>query len=523
MLDKLRFIAGSALGRLRRRLLPLARCAVSDLPPEILGEIFLHCLPPGEWGSFSARDAPLLLIKVCCSWREVALSTPSLWSRLPPLPAYPEDDHFQLLKLYLNKSAKRALSIAFVPRGPPADVPVLSLITPYLSQSQHLGIWYHHGGPSREPSITHDHFPLLKSLELSLAIAMDPVLEGQVMIEGLEGMKFPWAQLTQLTIELQHTVEILTLLRNCSSLEALRLNNTWGFLFETPPPLPALRTVHHRLRTIVFEGFPIMDTDLLTGLLSCLVTPALSTLEFIQTCVPLTEHHTMELILSFIRNSSAELTSLTLNGTRCSLRDLVDLSALIPMVTELDLFGIDLDSLQLLTVKSNSPHGILFPCLERLIIREPADLSFDLNLSYYSDMFHSRLYLAPNTTIIENMSPLQHAELHLQLSAISCGMHDFGQQSCWNESDFGILIQRLQMVYSETVGFNRETDHRFPRVISYINRQVFPARHKLGYCAGRWPTRQTIRFFRKLDAAFAALEGYHITHALEILVCIIQQ
>ncbi|KAF8870083.1 hypothetical protein BD779DRAFT_1479203 [Infundibulicybe gibba] len=41
------------------------RAPVSDLPPEILREIFLHCiLLPGEWGSFSSRDTPLVLTKV---------------------------------------------------------------------------------------------------------------------------------------------------------------------------------------------------------------------------------------------------------------------------------------------------------------------------------------------------------------------------------------------------------------------------------------------------------------------------
>ncbi|KAF8874601.1 hypothetical protein BD779DRAFT_249504 [Infundibulicybe gibba] len=62
---------------------PLVRYAVSRLPPEILGEIFLHCLPLGKRGTFSTRHAPWLLTKVCRSWRKVALSTPLLWSRFP--------------------------------------------------------------------------------------------------------------------------------------------------------------------------------------------------------------------------------------------------------------------------------------------------------------------------------------------------------------------------------------------------------------------------------------------------------
>ncbi|KAF8874613.1 hypothetical protein BD779DRAFT_249796 [Infundibulicybe gibba] len=63
---------------------PPVHCAVFGIPPEILGEIFLHCLPPGKWGSFSASDPLWVLTKVCYSWREVALSMPLLWSKLPP-------------------------------------------------------------------------------------------------------------------------------------------------------------------------------------------------------------------------------------------------------------------------------------------------------------------------------------------------------------------------------------------------------------------------------------------------------
>ncbi|KAF8870075.1 hypothetical protein BD779DRAFT_1582028, partial [Infundibulicybe gibba] len=54
--------------------------------------------------------------------------------------------------------------------------------------------------------------------------------------------------------------------------------------------------------------------------------------------------------------------------------------------------------------------------------------------------------------------------------------------------------------------------------IQHINAYILPIQDELGYCAARLPTGEMIRFFRKLDAAFTALERYHITHALQILV-----
>ncbi|KAF8872286.1 hypothetical protein BD779DRAFT_349413 [Infundibulicybe gibba] len=122
---------------------PPVRRAVFDLPVEVLGEIFLHCLPPGKWGSLSERDAPWLLIKVCRSWREVALSTPLLWSRLPFISGEIswKKDCLRLLELYLENSMGTALSLGFELAAPDSDdAPFLSVVAPHLFRSQHLSI-----------------------------------------------------------------------------------------------------------------------------------------------------------------------------------------------------------------------------------------------------------------------------------------------------------------------------------------------------------------------------------------------
>ncbi|TDL25754.1 hypothetical protein BD410DRAFT_606722 [Rickenella mellea] len=53
---------------------------VGRLPPELWSNIFLDCLPFHP--SFAALKAPLLLTHVCRHWRDVALSTPTLWSNI---------------------------------------------------------------------------------------------------------------------------------------------------------------------------------------------------------------------------------------------------------------------------------------------------------------------------------------------------------------------------------------------------------------------------------------------------------
>ncbi|KAF8199990.1 hypothetical protein K438DRAFT_1516203, partial [Mycena galopus ATCC 62051] len=49
------------------------------LPLDIIEEIFVACLPAHRNCVMSAQDAPVILGRVCSSWRSISLSTPRLW------------------------------------------------------------------------------------------------------------------------------------------------------------------------------------------------------------------------------------------------------------------------------------------------------------------------------------------------------------------------------------------------------------------------------------------------------------
>ncbi|KAF9463462.1 hypothetical protein BDZ94DRAFT_1122391, partial [Collybia nuda] len=49
------------------------------LPTEILGEIFLYCLPEARYRTASRNQAPLLLGQICSRWRGIALGMSKLW------------------------------------------------------------------------------------------------------------------------------------------------------------------------------------------------------------------------------------------------------------------------------------------------------------------------------------------------------------------------------------------------------------------------------------------------------------
>ena len=60
------------------------------LLPDILQEIFYHCIVR-TYPILSATEAPMVLTRVCSSWRSVALSSPRIWTRLHiPLPGDPQ-------------------------------------------------------------------------------------------------------------------------------------------------------------------------------------------------------------------------------------------------------------------------------------------------------------------------------------------------------------------------------------------------------------------------------------------------
>ncbi|KAJ7624569.1 hypothetical protein FB45DRAFT_923710 [Roridomyces roridus] len=54
---------------------------VRRLPLDIIQEIFVACLPDRNC-LMSATEAPVLLGRICSSWRAISLSTPRLWSKL---------------------------------------------------------------------------------------------------------------------------------------------------------------------------------------------------------------------------------------------------------------------------------------------------------------------------------------------------------------------------------------------------------------------------------------------------------
>ncbi|KAJ7633437.1 hypothetical protein DFH06DRAFT_1337297 [Mycena polygramma] len=97
------------------------------LPLDMIQEIFVACLPTDHNCVMNVSEVPLLLGRICSSWRAISLSTPRLWARLhivrPPSPP-PNPDHHELqyalkcarhletMKAWLSRSGDCPLAIS---------------------------------------------------------------------------------------------------------------------------------------------------------------------------------------------------------------------------------------------------------------------------------------------------------------------------------------------------------------------------------------------------------------------------
>ncbi|KAL0068401.1 hypothetical protein AAF712_004479 [Marasmius tenuissimus] len=99
---------------------------IRRLPPEVLSEIFVHCLQDKDRNpTRSVTEAPLLLTFVCRRWREIALSTARLWRGIHiyfPSVTKRHEQRFKEIaerrsegvKAWLSRSGSLPLSISLV-------------------------------------------------------------------------------------------------------------------------------------------------------------------------------------------------------------------------------------------------------------------------------------------------------------------------------------------------------------------------------------------------------------------------
>ncbi|KAJ7640390.1 hypothetical protein DFH06DRAFT_1052815 [Mycena polygramma] len=128
---------------LLQRRLNAAVDPVARLPLELSSEIFIQSLPPssspGEHPSL--QHAPLVLLSVCTTWKDIALSVPALWAAIRI--DFPCTEGFtDVLTAWLQRAHNHPLSISL--RGPGAfDRAATDIIWRHSRQLKHLEVCHH--------------------------------------------------------------------------------------------------------------------------------------------------------------------------------------------------------------------------------------------------------------------------------------------------------------------------------------------------------------------------------------------
>ncbi|KAJ7639345.1 hypothetical protein FB45DRAFT_425065 [Roridomyces roridus] len=134
------------LGRLQHQL-DAVIYPVLSLPPEIVSEIFVLCLPTErmsmDMDALNWNEAPLLLSHICGQWRHIALAMPALWRELDIellCPSRRAHD-LEMIETWLERARKHPLSLRIkAPTSEFVDTPFTQTFFGHASTIQSLDL-----------------------------------------------------------------------------------------------------------------------------------------------------------------------------------------------------------------------------------------------------------------------------------------------------------------------------------------------------------------------------------------------
>ncbi|KAF8201143.1 hypothetical protein K438DRAFT_1821456 [Mycena galopus ATCC 62051] len=144
---------------------------IRRLPLDTIEDIFMACLPADRNCVMTAQEAPVLLGRICSSWRAISLSQPQLWSRLHIV----EPKRLELTTAWLRRSGDCPLSISLESHpgwsSPPSPLNTDSFIKaliPFSSRWRNIRLAVQSFALEALSRLTENDVPLLQDLEISL-------------------------------------------------------------------------------------------------------------------------------------------------------------------------------------------------------------------------------------------------------------------------------------------------------------------------------------------------------------------
>ncbi|KZT21689.1 hypothetical protein NEOLEDRAFT_1139098 [Neolentinus lepideus HHB14362 ss-1] len=399
---------------------PVVLSSAGKLPMEMLSEVFIHCLDHSEpYTTPNVNSAPLLLTRVCKTWRACATMTPCLWTSFKLYNPTMEfravhDSLTSLASLWLERSGARTLSLSLTIPFLAGAEPPRSLST-HVPRSRHL----HLSVPASLYTTLHNvpmlfletlsitfpcqaDFPESNLITFSQAPELRSLVIEDLTNKGLPRLSLPWSQLTELRVDgFEPTKGWLEVLRECTALKSCTLI-PGGEVFlvggePTPIAFPELETLRIHPKRVLGFIYALDHFDV----------PALRHLEI---SIP---GHIVPLfreLAPLLKRSECQLESLSVNGFRIdAFQDFTALCELMPSLKRLEIDGIgrftfrSKQIFEALTCKVDE-HGLTSCLLPRLE-------AFNLHLSVGPEDF-------PEDAIKEmfdsRSSGFKDADIHLQ-------------------------------------------------------------------------------------------------------------
>ncbi|KAJ6584013.1 hypothetical protein DFH09DRAFT_1144044 [Mycena vulgaris] len=364
------------------------------IPNDVLGEIFVACLPTAHNAVIDQGDAPLLLGRICRHWRSVAYSTPTLWSSLHipslmlewdwdtakvPVARSVERKLEEVVAAWLDRAAACLLSISF---SRASDHPFMSpdTVDHVLGVSSRIHTLYIRGYGISDVRplllLRGEDLPCLESIAIRCRSNAEhpltfwdgvPVFNApnlrrisfNALADALK-LPLPWPQLTDLNLEC--FIEVIPpnevyggldlngvqeVLRRCPNLVRCCLRATKSSPF-TPGPI---LTLPHLTTLTLYQYFPSVQ------LLGCLVLPNLRYLGVGGNDASPSSRD--------VEDSAHELTLEIMYGTHLSDDSLLGLLHLLPGISRIQAPGLDFRE-TLLDSLHPTPQGTVCPVLTHL-------------------------------------------------------------------------------------------------------------------------------------------------------------
>lgn len=430
--------ADTRVGRHHNQLGPRRDCSRSSaIPIDIWEEIFVRCLP-SEDPNHTACAAPLLLCQVCRAWRQLAISSPNLWSSMRVVVSLGEPrPHTALIAQWLERSGSLPLALSLYQTNEAegnciATGDVLEIFKQYIHRWQDIRLdlasprCHNQLGPYKRKAPLLEKFhmrsqrldeipeqdllgmfeevPQLSMLSVSSIAALDYGADTNLTI--------PWNQLTHVSIDFDMSIgKVFLLLRKCHNLQKCN----FGVKFE-PDSLSPGMVIQTNLQSLQL----MIGPQDLSIFFQNMTFPALTDIAIHGKGGPAElQAWPQEKFNTFLGRSEARLFSLGLHNTCIRSTHFIDLlqspsmQALVELIIDDNADWtspscLSFSTMDMLTFNKHKPQGFL-PALQCLKIRGLGCL-WSVDSKTLADMAESRWRQYEGSAVVRLRS------LHVQLS-----------------------------------------------------------------------------------------------------------